>query len=112
MKKIFYCLIGSAFAFTACEKVDIAKDSPKCIKQKAVDLKEAPCESDVNIKEYFFQGKLVYVLNPGDCIADGNAEVIDGNCNSLGYLGGFGGNTKINDEDFSKAEYKRTIWEK
>ncbi|WP_303310805.1 hypothetical protein [Hymenobacter sp. BT730] len=112
MKKILYCLIGAAFVFTACEKVDIVKDAPKCMKQKAVDLAQSPCESDVNIKEYLFQNKLVYVLNTGNCIADASAEVIDANCNSLGFLGGFGGSTKINGEDFSKAEYKRTVWEK
>jgi hypothetical protein len=40
------------------------------------------------------------------------SEVLDENCNSLGFLGGIAGNTKINGEDFNNAKLKRTVWSK
>ncbi len=39
------------------------------------------------------------------------SEVIDSDCNSLGFLGGISGNTEINGEDFSNAIIQSTTWE-
>lgn len=65
-----------------------------------------------SVKEFIFQGKTVYVLSEGNCIANSGAEVIDSDCNHLGYLGGFVGNIEINGVEFSpNATLIRTIWE-
>ncbi|UOQ76403.1 hypothetical protein MUN84_17870 [Hymenobacter sp. 5516J-16] len=113
MKKTFYLLLAPALLCTACDETDIEKGTPSCIRQKTINLeRESPCEEGAYVKEYLFQGKTVFVFEPGNCIADGSAEVVDEGCNRLGYLGGFIGNTRINGQDFSTAEFKRTIWEK
>ena len=63
-----------------------------------------------NVKKYKFQGKTVYVFDQGTCGADFTSAVIDENCNILGYLGGFIGNTKIKNEEFSHAIMLKKVW--
>ncbi|WP_139923771.1 hypothetical protein [Hymenobacter sp. DG01] len=112
MKKALYPMLAAALFLSACDEADIEKGTPSCIRQKTINLeRDTPCDEGAYVKEYFFQGKTVYMFDSGNCIADGSAEVTDADCNTLGYLGGFGGNGKINGEDFRSAEYKRTIWE-
>lgn len=112
MKKAFYPVLAAGLFLSACDEADIEKNTPSCIRQKAINLsRETPCEEGAAVKEYLFQGRTVYVLSAGSCIADGSDEVVDANCNRLGYLGGFGGNTSINGESFAKAEFRRTIWQ-
>jgi hypothetical protein len=48
----------------------------------------------------------------GFCGGDLSAAVLDADCNSLGGLGGYLGNTRINGVEFSIAVYKRTVWER
>jgi hypothetical protein len=111
MKK-FALLLALITFITACNKQGIAKGTPTCVKQKIKTFeKESTC-SDASVKKYTFQGKTVYVFEPGTCGADMTSEVISDNCSSLGFLGGFTGNTTINGEDFSKAEFVETIWKK
>jgi len=98
---------------TSCSKPDIKKGTPACIKNKISTFdSEQSCTAGVNVTEYTFQNKTVYVFNPGTCGADMASEVIDSDCNTLGYLGGISGNTIINDEDFSNANYIGITWEK
>ncbi|GAB3226992.1 hypothetical protein GCM10027346_09850 [Hymenobacter seoulensis] len=112
MKTSFYSFLAAALLLTACDETDISKNTPSCIRQKTINLeRDTPCEEGASVKEYIFQGKSVYVFNPGSCIADASFEVADEQCNTLGYLGGFSGGSTINGEPFSKAEFKRTIWE-
>jgi Domain of unknown function (DUF6970) len=68
------------------------------------------CEHGPNVTEYIFQGQTVFVFDMGYCGADLSSEVVDNNCNSIGFLGGFLGNTRINGEEFSNAKYIATIW--
>ena len=68
------------------------------------------CEHGANVKEYIFQGQTVFVFDIGYCGADLSSGVVDNNCNLIGTLGGFLGNTKINGEEFSYAKYVRTVW--
>ena len=56
------------------------------------------------------QQQVVYVFEPGTCGNDMAAPVMDANCNTLGSLGGFSGDTHINGEDFSNAEFLETVW--
>lgn len=69
---------------------------------------EMRCD-DAHVDLYGFQGQNVYVFDPGTCGAD-MAAAVDENCNALGTLGGFVGNTKINGEEFSNAKRIREVW--
>lgn len=99
-------------SFTACKKIDVEKNTPTCVENLIQDFdKEQTCDTDVNVKKYTFQGTTVYVFDPGTCGADMTSEVIDFECNSIGFLGGFSGNTVINGEDFSNATLESITWE-
>lgn len=100
-------------ALTSCNKLDIEAGTPKCIENKIKSFNKTPICDNADVTEHIFQGKTVYVFNPGNtCGADMTSEVIDSDCNSLGLLGGFSGNTTINGEKFSNASFVKTIWKK
>mgnify|MGYP000076591706 CR=1 FL=1 len=61
---------------------------------------------------YDFLGEKVYVFDPGTCGADMTSEVIDEDCNSLGFLGGIAGNVEINGANFSEAIARKIIWKR
>lgn len=106
-------LILTVISLMSCQKLDIEKDTPKCIENLIKDFdKEQSCDTGVNVKKYTFQGTIVYVFDPGTCGADMTSEVIDFECNSIGFLGGISGNTVINGEDFSNAKFESTTWER
>ena len=111
MKKYFLLML-LLIVLPGCNKFEIAEGTPKCVENKIKDFAKGPCDNGVNVKEYSFQNKTVYVFDPGTCGADMSAEVIDSDCNGLGALGGFSGNTVINGEDFSNAIFQKIIWEK
>lgn len=73
---------------------------------------EVNCFLGVNVKKYFYQNQIVYVFDPGSCGACESMEVIDSNCNNLGYLGGITGGNLINGGDFSTATYVSLVWQK
>jgi len=84
---------------------------PDCVRTQVEWMKNhAICQSGNSVKEYKFQGAIVYVFSDGNCMSDGGASVLDEHCHSLGLLGGIAGNTKINGVEFSTAVYVRTIW--
>jgi hypothetical protein len=112
MKRIIFIIIIAIIAITGCNKLDIAKGTPKCIENKIKDFDKTSCDNGANVKEYTFQNKTVYVFDPGTCGADMTSEVIDSDCNSMGFFGGIAGNTIINGQDFSNASYVKTTWEK
>ena|ERR1700741_4648999 len=111
-QKIIILLILSALSLSGCRKDGIAKGTPNCVEDRIKDFKNTGCDKGVNVKEYSFQGKRVYVFNPGSCGADMTSEVIDSDCTTLGYLGGITGNTKINGDDFANAAFVKITWEK
>jgi len=93
--------------------LSIQKGTPACVRKKIRQYDhENQCDRNVHVAAYTFQGKNVYVFEPGTCGADMTSEVIDSDCNQLGYLGGFIGNTKINGESFENAVFIDTIWKK
>lgn len=98
---------------SACDKYKLSGDEPKCLieKIKTFDSNTA-CNDEVKVVKYKFQNTYVYVFDPGNCGADMTSEVIDSECNTLGYLGGIMGNTKINGEDFSNAQEISILWKK
>lgn len=110
-------ILALLLVFTMCHpKANQTKQSGEnqdaCLK-KAIDVfSKTECDKNPNVKEYTFQDKPVFVFDPGQCGADMTSEVLDKNCKSLGFLGGFTGNFKINGEDFSHAVFVKTVWEK
>ncbi len=114
MKKNIIIILCFSVVITACFPEEYQKREvyiKACVDQKIVAFdNQKMCPDTGDVKEYLFQGKQIYVFNPGDCGADMTSEVIDSQCNTLGFLGSITGNTKINNEDFSNAVYVRTIW--
>ena len=108
--------IAILFVFVAlisCNRLDIEPGAPPCIETKVVSFSKTSICSNARVTEYIFQGKNVYVFGPGNtCGADLTSEVVDSECNSLGYLGGISGNTKINGENFSNAIFVVIVWKK
>ncbi len=95
-------------AFLGCKK---ESQTPGCISSKIEEFKQTTsCNIGSSVKEYKFQSKRVFVFDPGTCGADLTSQVFDENCNSLGYLGGIAGNSKINGEDFNQAKFVRIVW--
>jgi len=112
MRKFSTVILLLTFTIIACEKSDVAENTPNCIVNKIETLKKNSICDDPNIKEYNFQGIVVYVVDQGSCGADLSAGVFDSDCNGLGELGGIIGNTIINGEEFSNATFIRLIWRK
>lgn len=102
----------SLTVLTGCKKYKIDKDTPKCVESNIKEFDKNTACNKAKVKEYKFQGKTVYTFDPGTCGADMTTEVIDKDCNTLGYLGGIAGNTQINGEEFANATYVKTIWKK
>lgn len=112
IKRLTFLPIILIAAINGCEKVEIEKGVPKCVASHIKDFSEDACDKGANVQEFTFQGKTVYVFNPGYCGADLRSEVVDANCNSLGFLWGLYGNSKISGGDFANATFTRTVWEK
>jgi hypothetical protein len=94
-----------------CKKTDVKTGTPSCITDRInQNSKNSTCKDD-DVKKYMFQGKKVYVISIGNCHPDGASEVVSGSCQSLGFLGGMIGNTKINGESFANATYIETVWQ-
>ena len=101
---VFITLIG-------CENLDIEPGVPECIVKKTKNFNKQVCETGGSVEEYKFQNKTVYVFYIGPCGYDTASEVIDSDCNTMGHLGGFTGNTKVNEVEFSSnATFVRTVW--
>ena len=101
-----------ATVIISCNKLDIEKGTPKCVENKIKNFNKSSTCDNAKVEEYTFQGKTVYTFDSGNCGADMTTEVISSDCNSIGYLGGIAGNTKINGEEFSNATYIKTTWKK
>lgn len=109
MKKLI-CLILSLVVLVSCERLDIAEGTPACVEDKIKEFNRNACESGAHVRAYTFQEATVYTFVRGNCGADFQTEVIDSDCNTLGFLGGISGNTVINGEEFSNAAFIRTVW--
>ena len=109
-KTLLILLVAMVFCYS-CESDDPIPGVPDCVETAIIDYNNsAGLCSDASVEEYIFQGKTVYVFQPGTCGADMQANVIDENCTLLGALGGILGNTLINGEDFTTATFIKTVW--
>lgn len=85
----------------------------KCLKDKISFLEKHYCDNTANISKYIFQNEFVYLIDPGFCADDQSYEIINSNCEVLGTLAGFIGNTKINGVDFyEKSKFVSVVWQK
>lgn len=116
MKKIAIAalLSGVLVGNNACTKTTrlISSKYPACLDAELRNFLKsgASCPSGNTVKVYVFQQKTVFVIAPGSCGADMAARVLNDKCEELGSLGGFSGNTQINNESFGNAVYKETIY--
>lgn len=115
MKQIYISLI-LFFLFASCRNPDIASGIPSCI-YKEINTGSRNADWFVgSVKEYQFQGRMVYAFEPDiRRIADGSTTIKDNDCNTLCNVGGFAGpanNQCLGGNFFKDAVYKRTIWEK
>jgi len=111
----FFLVAISIFTLSACHSQKAAEKksaAPSCVQKAIENFSKGTCEKGLNVKEYTFQGKKVFVFDQSHCGNDMTSEVVDATCKSLGFLGGFVGNVKINGEDFSNAVFVKTLWEK
>ena len=90
----------------------LKKAHQNVLKTRFKDFDKSSTCDNANVKEYSFQGSTVYAFDPDTCGADMTTEVVNSDCNCLGYLGGIAGNTKINGEEFSNATFIKTTWKK
>ena len=98
-----------AFLLAACNQHN---DIDSCIEEKISSFGPEICPENATVKRCTFQGKTTYAILPGNCIADQADEILDENCNLLGYVGGIGGNTEINGVDYyANATVDETIWQ-
>jgi hypothetical protein len=113
MKSVYLFLaIVSLALVTSCKKEKV-RETPDCIWTKITAFDSTYNCVEAKVDKYLFQGETVYVFDPGVCSqADMTSEVINQNCETLGYLGGLIGNTTINGENFSSAQFQETIWYK
>jgi hypothetical protein len=108
---IFICLLWTCKAHQK-QDAGMQNSTPACILKKIERFSKESCTKGPNVKEYTFQNKQVFVFDQGNCGNDMTSEVVDAECNTMGYLGGFTGNVKINGEDFEHALLIKLLWEK
>jgi hypothetical protein len=112
MKYLTIIFLLTAFILISCNKPAIEKGTPGCVEEIIMNYSKSVYCDNAHVDEYKFQGEIVYTFDPGTCGADMTTEVINSECNSLGYLGGLTGNTGINGEEFSNAIFVKMVWEK
>ena len=111
MKKLSIIALFAS-AMMSCNKLNLQILTPKCVVNKIKEFNTPFTCNNAKVDEYCFQRSIVYAFDPGSCAADMTTEVVNTDCNNLGYLGGFAGNSKINGVDFSTAIFIKTIWKK
>ncbi|HMG14501.1 MAG TPA: hypothetical protein VK590_03575 [Saprospiraceae bacterium] len=87
--------------------------TPDCIATQISQIKNNNVPGEASIKEYWFQNKIVYYIDPGPMYDDQDYDVINTNCEVIGHLLGLWGNEVINGEDFFKnAKLVRVVWKR
>ena len=107
MRLIVITLFISFAAICGCKKESAISD---CLQSKIEAFKKSSCEHGASVKEYKFQGEVVYTFDMGWCGADLPTGIINRECNPIGGIGGITGNLNVNGVNFSSATYIRTIW--
>ncbi|MFT5822278.1 MAG: hypothetical protein ACI8ZM_003534 [Crocinitomix sp.] len=100
-------------AIISCSTNDSKALEPSCLADQVTYFTEnEACNSDASVREYEFQEEVVYVFDRGNCLDDAAHPVVNYDCDTIGYLEGFAGITKINGEEFfGNAEFVSTLFE-
>ena len=116
MKSFILLIVGTILLFSSCHNPEIATGVPSCIYQDINQSNKDPNWMVGSVKEYQFQGRMVYAYEPDTKrIADGTTMIKDGDCRQICNIGGFAGqanNQCLGGNFFKEAVYKRTIWER
>ena len=104
MKYIITVLITCSLLIN-CSKIQVSEGTPKCIKKLIRNGDEI-----TKVDRYLFQDSEVYVLSDGGGCCDKSALVVNNDCEVIGSLGGFDGNTVINGVEFSEAEFIEQVY--
>lgn len=109
----YIAALGLAVLLLAGCSTQPPTNTPECIKPSLDAYQaQASCGKKATLELWKFQGDYVYLLNLLPCVADGAIDVIDKNCDQLGFLGGLPGNRMVNGEDFFKNATKlKVLWE-
>lgn len=111
MKFILRILIAVIICNPGCHGIDLPEGTPDCLNEKIKDFKKEKSCDDKRVDEYTFQGMTVFLFGR-NCCCDFASDVLDNECNVLGYLGGIAGMTDINGANFyQNSTYVRAIWE-
>jgi len=108
--KYVYPTLFIAWLILSCGKDDNPCLQP-CIASIIADIAQHHCDSTANISQYKLKGEYLYVIDPGFCAFDQAYDVINKDCEVIGYLQGFAGNHIINGVDFyDNAKLVAVIW--
>ena len=99
-------LLLSALLFVSCEKLDVPKDTPACIKAK-IRAEDKP----LSISRWNVDGKTYYAIRPDCC--DAFNEIWDEQCNYIcAPSGGITGQGDGNCPAWSEVGVYTLIWER
>lgn len=112
MKNLLFSLTAVLLILlSGCDKFKI-EGVPSCIEDELKEAADVCSQEKASLTAFLFQGEKVYILDPGNCIADGAVAVVNQNCDTLCSLGGFAGNVMCNGEIFYQAATdEELIWE-
>lgn len=108
IKVLFFSIVAAV----DCEDLDLPKDTSRCIKKRIRKFaRTASCDLGAEVESVYFQGKVVYIFNPGNCGADMSTLVVDSDCHEVCSLGGFTGNVVCNgDSLYKEATNRQVVW--
>jgi len=115
LRVIRLMLFCTSMLFVGCKSSQKNKGIEKinvCLQDKIDAFKKTTCAEGACVKQYQFQKTIVYAFIPGNCGADLSTDIVNSSCETIGFLGGIMGNTKINGEEFSQAVLVKSVWEK
>ena len=114
---IVFGILLSLLTLVACKKDDGNDDSlnvSECMEQTITDFANSVDTSPSNayVKEYEFQHEKVYLFNLGLCLEDEASLILDAQCDTVCYVGGFVMPHDCRGEHFfDNATELRTVWE-
>ena len=104
---IVFTVLAMVLIFASCKK----KNDALCIEERIDIFTLEACQTDATVRQYTFQNETVYSLHLGSCIVDGSDEILNVDCATIGFVGGFAGTTDINGENFyTNATLEATLW--
>ena len=103
-------LLGLSLLMGTCEKIDVPKGTPKCLKKK---IRQENDKCLDKVFEYTYQGEVVYLFVPANC-PDALYNLYNENCDLIcSPSGGISGNGDGKCADFyQQATNEKLIYSK